>query len=208
VTLNMNATHRGKRLLGLGAAVLLMNSACRHTSPSSPITTASPQQPKQQIRVNSLSLLHQLLEQQRNVDKLLLIKKESTETHRLIKAIASASATGARRLESFAAKDASLRLDQMALPVGEIAVRDAIASTKTKELLTPFNPHFERNLLLTQVEALSYAWHLAKIAAVNEPAPARAQYLTALSDEMKQLHQQTVSLMEARTELAQPRRRL
>ncbi len=204
----MNATHLGRRLLGLGAAVLLMNSACRHTSPSPPITSAPPQRPEQQIRVNSLSLLHQLLEQQRNVDKLLFLKKESAETHRLIKAIASASATGARRLESFAAKDASLRLDQMALPAGESAVRDAITSTKTKELLTPFNPHFERDLLLTQAEALSYAWHLAKIAAANETAPARAQYLTALSDEMKQFHQQTVSLMEARTELAQPRRRL
>src|SRR5688572_18811206 len=137
----MNATRLGTLLMGPVAAVLLVSSAgCRHASPSSPAAAASE---RPQIRQNSLSLLHQLLDQQRNVDKLLIIKRESPETHRLIKAIASASGKGARRLESFAERDSSLQLDQQRLPPGEVAVRDAIASTKTKELLTPFNPHFE-----------------------------------------------------------------
>ena len=76
----------------------------------------------------------------------------------------------------------------------------AIARTKTRELLVPLNPDFELHLLLTQSEALSYAWHLAKVAAANEAGSERASYLSALSAEMKDLHRQTVALMQSRTQ--------
>ena len=100
--------------------------------------------------------------------------------------------------ETFAAGDPSLRLDQVALPPGEVATRDAIARTKTKELLKPFNSDFEWYLLLTQAEALSYGWHLAVVAAGNVQRRERAIYLTALGDQLKELYQQTVALMKAR----------
>ena len=97
-----------------------------------------------------------------------------------------------------AAGDPSLRLDQVALPPGEVATRNAIARTKTKELLKPFNSDFEWYLLLTQAEALSYGWHLAVVAAGNVQRRERAIYLTALGDQLKELYQQTVALMKAR----------
>jgi hypothetical protein len=188
-------------MLGVGIAILA-GTGCQHARPPTKATTR-----QEQIRVNCFSLLHQLLDQQRNVDKLLLVKKESAETHRLIKAIAAASAAGAKRLEYFAAGDRSVQLELVALPPGEVATRDAIARTKTKELLTPFNPDFELHLLLTQSEALSYAWHLARVAAANDTGMERSQYFSALSAEMKELHRQTVSLMHARTQLSQSNRR-
>lgn len=186
--------------LGWGIAILA-GTGCQHSL--APNTATNRQE---QIRVNCFSLLHQLLNQQRNVDKLLLVKKESTETHRLIKTIASASAAGAKRLEYFAARDHSVQLELLALPPGEVATRDAIARTKAKELLTPFNPDFELYLLVTQSEALSYAWHLARVAAANDTGMERSKYLSALSAEMKDLHRQTVSLMHARTRPSQANR--
>jgi len=59
---------------------------------------------------------------------------------------------------------------------GEAATRKAIASTKEKELLGQTGGEFELSLLLTQVEALSYASHLAKSPArtsLNPIAPLR-----------------------------------
>lgn len=179
-------------LLALGVASVA-GGGCQlpQQPPAAPATT------QQQIRVNGYSLLHQLFDQQRNVDKLLVIKRESAELKRLIKTIASASAAGAERLEKFARQDASIRLDQFSLPPGEVATREAIASTKKKELLTPFNSDFEMDLLLTQSEALSYAWHLAKVVAANESRPEYARYLDALSGEMKNLHGQVFSLLRS-----------
>jgi hypothetical protein len=164
--------------------------------PHLPVAAAAPKQ--EQIRVNCYSLLHDLLDKQKNVDKLLLIKLESPELNHLIKTIASASEIGAKRLEQFATQGASINLDQLSLPPGEVATRDAIARTKTKELLTPFNADFELYLLLTQAEALSYAWHLSKVAAAHESQPARAHYLSDLSEAMKDLHHRAISLMRSR----------
>ncbi|MBI3867236.1 MAG: hypothetical protein HY299_01790 [Verrucomicrobia bacterium] len=158
--------------------------------------TAAPK--AEQIRANCYGLLHDLLKQQEDVDKLLWIKLETKEIKPLIKAIASASRMGVKRLEQLAADDRSINLDLLSLPPGEVATRNAIASTKTKELLTPFSAHFELDLLLTQAEALSYAWHLSKVAAANESERERAHYLAGLSEEMKELHQQTLSLMRSR----------
>lgn len=173
---------------------LLLSGGCQLPQ-KLPATAATKQQ---QIRINSYSLLHQLLDQQRNVDKLLVIKRESAELRQLIKSIATASAAGAERLENFAKQDVSISLDQFSLPPGEVATRDAIASTKKKELLTPFNPNFELDLLLTQSQALSYAWHLAKVAAANELRPEYARFLEAFSSDMKNLHGQVSLLMRSR----------
>jgi len=65
-------------------------------------------------------------------------------------------------------------------------------------LLAASGDDFELSLLMTQSEALSYAWHLAKVASENETRPARAHYLTELSEEMKNLHAEVVSLLRSR----------
>ena len=99
------------------------------------------------------------------------IKREPSDVKDLIKKIAAASGTGSKLLKEFARHDPSIALDDIRLPPGEIATRNAIAATKKKELLGRTGDEFELTLLLTQTEALSYAWHLAKVAADNEPQP-------------------------------------
>ena len=58
---------------------------------------------------------------------------------------------------------------------------------------------FELSLLLTQAEALSYGWHLAKVAGVNEPQPDRARALAGVSRDMENLYREVYALLLAKT---------
>jgi hypothetical protein len=140
-------------------------------------------------------LLHQLLCDQKDVSLLRFIKREQDDVKSLVKKIASNSATGAKLLEEFARHDPSINLDDVRLPPGEAATREAIASTKKKELLGQTGHEFELTLLLTQTEALSYAWHLAKVAGENEPEPDHARALAGLSKDMENLYHEVFVML-------------
>jgi len=150
------------------------------------------------IRNNCYSLLHDLLNDQKNVSLLLYIKREEDDVNRLIKKIAANSATGAKLLEEFATNDPSINLDDIRLPPGEAATREAIAATKKKELLGQTGDKFELSLLLTQLQALSYAWHLAKVAGENESQPDRARALAGVSADMENLYHEVFVMLNSR----------
>ena len=154
------------------------------------------------LRNNGYSLLHQLLDEQKDVSLLRFIKSEPADVKQLVKRIAATSGTGAALLEKFAKADPSIRLDDFRLPPGELATRAAIAATKQKELLGQTGDTFELSLLLTQTEALSYGWHLAKITGENEPQPGRARALAGISEDMKNLYQEVFGLLLAKTKSA------
>ena len=149
-------------------------------------------------RDNCYSLLHQLLDQQKNVGLLRFIKREEDDVKKLVKKIAANSAAGAKLLAEFARHDPPVNLDDIRLPPGEAATREAIASTKKKELLGQSGGEFELTLLLTQTAALSYAWHLAKVAGENEPQPDRARVLAGVSEDMKNLYHEVFVLLLAK----------
>jgi dTDP-4-amino-4,6-dideoxygalactose transaminase len=98
-------------------------------------------------------------------------------------------------LEEFAKQDPSINLNNILLPAGEVATRDAIASTKKKELLGHTGDEFELALLLSQTEALSYAWHLALIASENEAQPDRARAMVDLSKEMENFYHEVFVML-------------
>jgi hypothetical protein len=153
----------------------------------------------QLTRNNCYSLLHQLLDEQKNVSILRFIKREHSDVKNLIKKIAANSAAGAKLLEEFARHDPSIKLDEIRLPPGEVSTRDAIASTKQKELLSQTGDEFELSLLLTQTEALSYAWHLAKVAGENEAQADRARALAGVSEDMENLYHEVFVLLLSKT---------
>ena len=153
----------------------------------------------QSTRNNSYSLLHQLLDQQKDVSLLRFIRPEHTDVKKLMTKIAKNSGAGAKLLEQFAKDDLTISLDDIRLPPGEQATRDAIGSTKKKELLSQSGDTFELTLLLTQTEALTYAEHLARVAGENEPQPERARALAGISDDMKNLYGEVFALLLART---------
>jgi hypothetical protein len=83
-----------------------------------------------------------------------------------------------------------------------VATRDAIASTKEKELLNQTGDKFELTLLLTQTEALSYGWHLAVVASLYEPDPDRAHALVGIGVDMDNLYQEVFAMLLAKTRAA------
>ncbi len=152
---------------------------------------------KLQMRNNSASLLYDLLGDEKNVSKVLIIKGNREELHVLIKAIATTSGAAAKQLDQLAKNDATLNLHAIELPAGEKATRDAISKTKEKELLFSSGENFEFALLLTQADALSYGGHLAKIAAENSADPEQVHDFMALSVTMNDLYKQVVALMRS-----------
>jgi len=132
---------------------------------------------------------------QKDVSLLHFIKREQDDVKSLVKKIAGNSATGAKLLEELAKHDPSINLDDIQLPPGEAATREAIASTKKKELLGQTGDEFELTLLLTQTEALSYAWHLAKVAGENESQPDRASALAGVSKDMENLYHEVFAML-------------
>jgi hypothetical protein len=178
-------------LFALTALVAWLNGC--QTAPPLPEAVAPPT-----TRNNCYSLLHQLLEEQKNVGLLRFIKREDPDVKNLIKKIAAVSSTGAKLLERFAREDRSIVLDDVGLPPGEVLARDAIAATKKKELLGNSGGEFELALLLTQTEALNYGWHLAQVAARQETQPERARALTGLGQEMENLYREVVARLQLR----------
>src|ERR1039457_3280394 len=176
----------------------MLSVACVLTGCQSP-KAKSPSVSSASTRNNCYSLLHQLLDDEKDVSLLRFIKPEHADVKNLVKRIATASGTGATLLEKFARDDPSIRLDDIRLPPGELATREAIASTKQKELLGQTGDTFELTLLLTQTEALSYASHLAKVAGENESQPDRARALAGLSDDMQNLYHEVFVLLLSQT---------
>ena len=174
----------------------MLSVACVLTGCQSPkARPPSPGSAAQATRNNCYSLLNQLLDEQKDVSMLRFIKREHSDVKNLIKKIAANSAVGAQLLEEFARHDPSINLDDIRLPPGEVATRDAIASTKEKELLSQTGDEFELTLLLTQTEALSYAWHLAKVTGENEPQPDRARALAGVSEDMQNLYHEVFVML-------------
>jgi hypothetical protein len=178
----------------------MLSVACLLTGCQSPqVGSPSGSSAVTSMRNNCYSLLHQLLDEQKDVSMLRFIKKEHSDVKDLIKRIAAASGTGSKLLEEFAKHDSSINLDDIRLPPGETATRDAIASTKTKELLSQTGDTFELTLLLTQTEALSYACNLAKVAGKNESQPERARALAGVSEDMKNLYHEVFLMLLSKT---------
>lgn len=182
-------------LLSLMLSVACVLTGCQSSKGKSPSGAGA----VRTTRNNCYSLLHQLLNDQKNVGLLRFIKREDTDVKILVKKIANASGAGAKLLEEMAKHDPSINLDGIWLPSGESATRDAIASTKKKELLGHTGDEFELALLLTQTEALSYAWHLAKVAAENEPRPDHARAVAGMSKDMENLYHEAFLLLLAKT---------
>jgi multidrug efflux pump subunit AcrA (membrane-fusion protein) len=187
-----------------GSALLF---GCSTTGPASPSAAPAPApattrhteaaDEKIQIRNNASSLLEQLLDEEKNVSKVLIIKHGSRELSGLIKAISTAAADGAKRLKALAQDDPTLDLRRQELPVGEKACRDAISKTEEYDLLLSSGADFEFTLLLTQAQALNYGSHLAKVAANNSADPKEVDALLAMSRTLDQLLTQVKAMMKS-----------
>jgi hypothetical protein len=143
------------------------------------------------------ALLFGLLGDEKDVAKLLVIKRERAELRDLIKAIAETAASAHKQLEDFAKADRSLNLTRQGLPPAEGTTRAAIARTKGKELLAEGGKEFELQLLLSQNEALTYGAHLAETVAKAEDNPQRVKYFQQLAADLLQLRRRVSTMLLA-----------
>jgi hypothetical protein len=178
----------------LASATYCGCSADRSTKPEAASATVSK---NQELLNNSASLLASLLKDEKNLNKILLIKSHSKELGGLIDAISRAAADGEKQLEVLAQDDPGLNLNALELPSGEQAARKAIAKTKEYDLLFSSGDNFAFNLLITQIDALSYGSHLAEIVAENAPRGEPARQFHSLATTFDRLLQQVTAQMRS-----------
>lgn len=141
------------------------------------------------------AILYDLVSDEKQISKILIIKKERPEFKTLVKRIASAAKETARGLEAFAKKDPQLNLKTTRLPTVEQKTRDSIAAQTGKEILKSSGDPFEAKLLMTQVEGLNYAAHLTKVLAEMETDLKRRQFLQNASGKFTGLHDEVYQMM-------------
>jgi hypothetical protein len=147
------------------------------------------------LRNNTASLLYDLLNNEKNVSKILIIKHDSAPLHGLIKAISATTGNAADRMTELAKADPTLNLHDLGLPAGEKAARAAVTKTTEHDLLFTSGNEFQFNLLLTQAQALSYGSHLAKVAAENSSQPDAIKAFQSFDVAMNDLYLQVVTMM-------------
>lgn len=150
------------------------------------------------IRDQGYALLYQLLSDEKNLSKLLLIKKEQADVGALLKRISEVSGEAAKQMEAFAKADPHLHLEFDGLPKIEKQTREMIGKTRAKELIAKTGDKFELRVLLTQNEALTYGAHLAVALQSQETDPARQKFLAETSQRLQDLHQALIDLMHTR----------
>jgi hypothetical protein len=144
-------------------------------------------------RNEGFTLLYELTTKQRDVDKILILKRVSDRTATEIKEIAQTFRQAQEQLDGFARRDGSLNFQTKHLPALEEKTRDSIQATATKNLLFSTGKDFELRLLLTQVQALDYASHLAGVLVNQEDNQDRKSFLSEFS---KQCDQHSKNVMQ------------
>ena len=148
------------------------------------------------VRNEGYSLLYQLMSQESDVAKILIIKNADQPVTDIIKQIANTCSHARKELEGFHEKDRHLSFEMANLPEIEQKTRAAIQSTVTKQLLTSSGKMFEHRLLFTQAESMNYAAHLAKVLREQEDNANRKSFLATLSERCTTLHDKVVDLLK------------
>jgi hypothetical protein len=136
------------------------------------------------------SLLAQLMEDEREVDMIFLMKDAPKEVAETVKEIARFSKEGKEKLAELT-RGTGIALDRSPLPKIEKEAREAIARTTAGQLVGS-GEDFPKKLLLTQVQAMNYMAHLAQVLAAHEKNNARRQFLRETEATAQRLHARVV----------------
>jgi hypothetical protein len=180
-------------ILPLGSSLVALSAACL-VACAGPPPPAAPAAPAAR---NGYALLFEILGQEKDVSKILVIHGERDEVQALIDEIAETTGAACDRLEELGEADPHLNLKDTGLPSAEVATREAVKDTRTKLLVTDSGKEFELQLLLAQNEALSYSSHLAEVLARAEPDADRLAFVRQLYKDLSRLQQELLALVRA-----------
>jgi len=194
---------------GAAAICVLILTGCA----SSPPQTAARAQEKSSatsedqsfgLRNQGFSLLYQLLSDEKNLSKLLLIKKEQADTGELLREISEVAGAAVKQMDAFAKADPHLHLDMAGLPAVEAEARELISKTDAKELITKGGEKFEVRILITQADSLRYGAALATATSNHDSDTARKAFLADTTRRLEELHQKLIDLLHARWRMPPP----
>jgi hypothetical protein len=152
---------------------------------------------EQKDRNGGYYLLHDLLDQEADVDKIMLVKNAPPEIGHFTKTISALASESLATLDKLKSQDSTLNFDKNPLPAIEIEVRKSITDDKEHQLLFGTKgPAFVRALLVSQIQAGNYAKHLAKVLAQHESGDTRAA-LEKMADQWSRQVEKAYSLLES-----------
>ena len=140
------------------------------------------------VQNEGYSLLYQLMSQESDAAKLLIIKHADPPVADLIKEVARTCTQAQKELDLFKQTDRYLSFAMPNLPQIEQKTRAAMESTETKELLFSTGKKFAVRFLFTQAEAMNYGAHLARVLHAQETDPLRQKFLTTLAAHCTSFH--------------------
>ena len=148
------------------------------------------------VRNEGYSLLYQLLSQESDAAKILIVKHADPPIAGIVKAIANTCGQAKKELESFQKTDRHLNLAMPHLPELEQKTRAAIQSTVTRQLLFSSGKKFEVRFLFTQADAMNYAAHLARVVHDQETDPQRQKFLATVAEHCTTHHDRVMELLK------------
>jgi hypothetical protein len=181
-------------------ALILLCGLCSCKTEQQPSAAPEPTETEKQgadlqTRNNALALLDDLLGNEKNLGKILIIKRNTDELGKLVADISKTAGNGAKMLEALAKTEPGLNLKATSLPPGEAATRKEMSKDREHLLLHSKDAEFQFQLLLTQVEALNYGAHLAMLVAENESQPDRTRDFLRLSAELRELNERVLAML-------------
>jgi hypothetical protein len=176
---------------GAAIAVALLLAACAETPKPPPSTPGG----GIRRRNEGYSLLYQLMKDESDVAKILIIKSADPAVAGIVKEVAAFAQSTKKQLDEFAKADKQLEFDVPDLPHIEQDSRDLTAKTVTKSLLGSSGKVFQQRLVFSQAEAMSYAAHLAKALLSYEDNADRKKFLTDFAQRATDLHDRLSDLL-------------
>jgi hypothetical protein len=175
---------------------LLLLTCCVALTGCAAVTSPAPDSGgADRVRNEGYSLLYKLMSDESKVGQIFILKSASASVTDVVKEVGNSCQTYKKQLDDFAAADNGMHLNMPDLPIAEQQSRDLIAGSQTRSLLISSGREFEVQLLITQVQAMDYASHLAKAIERHEEDKDRKQFLTDLSARCAGYHDQLVKLL-------------
>ena len=141
-------------------------------------------------------LLHHLCADEAKLPLLLDVKDAPPEIEKYAVHISKTAKESITALERLQENDPHLNFDKNPLPRIERDVRESIQADKQHQLLFgTTGAEFVRALLVSQVEASSYALNLAKVLSQQEKNPDRVKTLQHISVQWRAIHEEAMRLL-------------
>lgn len=154
------------RCTGLFVAVLLLGAGMTGCNPfAKPVTESELNQ--------GYGIYYNLMKSESGVKDLLIIRSAADPVAELIREISATAESILETMDEWKEADPLLNYRQTGLPKVEKETRRSIAEYRAQQLMLGGEDTFERNLILTQIEASTYAWHFAKALAEDEESDER-----------------------------------